>query len=203
MGVHRSPPQPRKLVQRLETEICRCLRNGEKARVEGGAESWSWKPWVAPWVLVRPLAYSWLKWDSHGREESRNVMLFVRSGALDAVRRENCGRGWWKPSPDRKQLKPSSQNGGVLQRDVTRDLGEAAASRKITNKQNLLLYCCQMVGDKKNKIRIREASLILGMFCLLVTYREYVIGLVCVYICMFLCIHIHLRVHILFKVFPI
>lgn len=148
MGVHRSPPQPRKLVQRLETEICRCLRNGEKARVEGGAESWSWKPWVAPWVLVRPLAYSWLKWDSHGREESRNVMLFVRSGALDAVRRENCGRGWWKPSPDRKQLKPSSQNGGVLQRDVTRDLGEAAASRKIANKQNLLLYCCQMVGDK-------------------------------------------------------
>lgn len=76
------------------------------------------------------------------------MMLFVRSGALDAVRRENCGRGWWKPSPDRKQLKPSSQNGGVLQRDVSRDLGEAAASRKIANKQNLLLYCCQMVGDK-------------------------------------------------------
>lgn len=122
---------------------------------------------------------------SHGREESRNVTLFVRRGALNAVRRESCGQGWWKQSLDRKQLKPSSQSGGALQReDVTRDQGDAAASRKITNKQNFLLYCCQMVGDKKNKIRIRGASLILGMFCLLVTCSR-----VCSWIGM--CVYLH------------
>lgn len=90
MGVHRGTPQLRKQVQRLETGMRRCLRNGEKARVEGGAELWSWKSWVAPWVLVRPLAYSWLKWESHGREESCNVTLFVRRGVLDDVRREGA-----------------------------------------------------------------------------------------------------------------
>lgn len=136
---------------------------------------------------------------SHGREESRNVTLFMRRGALDAVRRESCGRGWWKQSLDRKQLKPSSQSGGALQRDITRDLGDAAASRKITNKQNFLLH-----RDKKNKIRVREASLILRMFCLLVTCSRVCSWIGCVCICMFLCKHVHicLCAHFI-KMFPI
>lgn len=70
LSVQRRPLQPRGQVPRLETGLCTCLRNGEKARVEGGAELWSWKSWVAPRVLVRPLASVLVEVGSHGREES-------------------------------------------------------------------------------------------------------------------------------------